>query len=250
MLGRAMGVAVEWSAERARISTPPHEFFHPYFKVMGSAPIIRLAVQKFKNLPEVKSLHKRTDIHNDKDAVEEYLAQFIGPMYVKRTLATVPAKVKAWFRRFWLTLKKMFAPLKLTAEDLRTIIFEEFYRGLTPGMTAEEASLIAERIDEEVMMQVKYGDIYDEAESHVEPVSEDGSKEGVSQEYDYRASSLIHYNTYFSEAFGRYINQKHHGEMAYLAVVNREAGFDSFFEDKEATNDYEKPLDVIVSLKK
>ena len=228
VLGRAFGVAVEWSAERAKVSTPPHEFFHPYFKVMGSAPIIRLAVQKFKNLPEVKSLHKRPDIRNDKEAVEEYLAQFIGPMYVKRALETVPAKVKAWFRRFWLTLKKMFAPLKLTAEDLRTIIFEEFYRGLTPGMTAEEVSLMAERLDEAAIAQAYE---YDEAESHVEPVSEDGSKEGVSQEYDYRASSLIHYNTYFIEAFGRYINRKHHGEMVELALINKEPGFNSFFEE-------------------
>jgi len=230
-LGRAFGVAVEWSAERAKVSTPPHEFFHPYFKVMGSAPIIRLAVQRFKNLPEVKSLHKRPDIRNDKDAVEEYLAQFVGPMYVKRTLATVPAKVKAWFRRFWLTLKKMFVPLKLTAKDLRTIIFEEFYRGLTPGMTAEEVSSMVEALDKAAMVQSEQYDIYDEAASHVEPVSEDGSKEGVSQEYDYRASSLIHYNTYFSESFDRYINKKHHGEMAYLAVINKEAGFNSFFEE-------------------
>ena len=228
VLGRSFGVAVEWSAERAKISTPPHEFFHAYFKVMGSTPIVKLAVKKFKDLPEVKNLFKRPDIHNDKEAVEEYLAQFIGPMYVKRTLASVPAKVKAWFKRFWLYLKKMFAPLKLTAQDLRTIIFEEFYRGATPGMTAEEASLMADRFDEAAMAQ-SYE--YDESESHIEPVNEDGSKEGVSQEYDYRSSSLIHYNTYFSKSFGRYINRKHHAEMVELAILNKEAGFDSFLEE-------------------
>ena len=70
-------------------------------------------------------------------------------MYVLRVIAGIPAKVKAWFKRFWLTLKKMFKPTSLTGKDIIQIIFEEFYRGIVPGMTAKEAAEAAEIISSE-----------------------------------------------------------------------------------------------------
>ena len=101
-----------------------------------------------------------------------------------------------------------------------------------PGMTDQEVRDKAR----EITYQVKYGDVaiqkrMEESEVHIEQVNEDGSIEGISQDYDYRSSSLVHYQTYFNKAFGRYINRKHHAEMVELALINKEAGFDRFLED-------------------
>ena len=138
VFGQSVGMAVEWLKDDAPMDTPPHEFFHSYFRLLHNTPIVKLAINKFKNLPEVKDLLEQENIDTIEDAVEEFLAGYIGQMYVFRDMykweiasdydlsVGIPAKVKAWFKRFWLTLKKMFKPTSLTGKDIIQIIFEEF----------------------------------------------------------------------------------------------------------------------------
>jgi len=207
-VGRALGRGVEWTKE-AGLETPPHEYFHIYWGMMEGTPIQKRAMKI---------------IGKDAKGTEEALALYAGKYYVDRATAGVPKKVAMWFRQFWAKVKKVFAPSKLTEENIKEIIASEFYTAKVKAPT--KVSMVARHHDPST--EENLGEYH---QTEIDFGDEDGGQNDTRHEdrtdnaKEIRIS-LLHHK--FTKILNRYLSAEEFNELLSSATDPELEGFNDW----------------------
>jgi len=129
--GKALGLAAQWSEDKAGLDTPPHEYSHIYLDIL-------YANKNKEVVSAIESIMESENLSLD-DAMEQ-MAQYIGVDYVDRaTRNSIPKKIQRFARRFWLLAKKQFKGLN--TKEYQELIADRFFQGKNANQITADAFL-------------------------------------------------------------------------------------------------------------
>ena len=116
VLGRALGMGVEWSKSKATMDTVPHEYAHIYLNLFSQDPVIKKMVKKYGN---------------------EELAIYMGEYYANTMTGGMKQGIKVALKNFWLRIKKQFK--ELSDAESKEYIAGSFFQGRKLGVESKFA---------------------------------------------------------------------------------------------------------------
>ena len=111
VLGKALGLAVEWSKSKATMDTVPHEYAHVYLNLFSQDPVIKKMIEKYGN---------------------EELAIYMGEFYANTMTGGLKQGIEVAVKNFWLRIKKQFKDL--SDAESKEYIAGSFFRGKKLGV--------------------------------------------------------------------------------------------------------------------